>query len=194
MKGFVATLVLSGAAAGCSSGSGDEAVASAAAEQAAQPDRIALAESGGPAAIARAATIIDFDEAGAVRQLREGKNGWLCLPDDPATPGIDPMCLDPVWQAWLEAYEHRTPPQITRTGVAYMLRGGRAASNTDPFATEPAAGQAWIEDGPHLMLLVPDPATSLQGMSTDPASGGPYVMWAGTDYAHVMIPIGAGGS
>jgi hypothetical protein len=28
----------------------------------------------------------------------------------------------------------------------------------------------------------------LEGMSTDPDNGGPYVMWRGTDFAHVMIP------
>ena len=46
----------------------------------------------------------------------------------------------------------------------------------------------WLEDGgPHVMMLVPDLAM-LEGMSTDPHNGGPYVMWRGTDFAHVMIP------
>jgi len=40
------------------------------------------------------------------------------------------------------------------------------------------------------MLVVPNPSVSLQGISTDPNSGGPYVMWGGTDHAHVMVPIG----
>jgi hypothetical protein len=38
------------------------------------------------------------------------------------------------------------------------------------------------------MLIVPDPAT-LAGFSTDHLSGGPYVMWTGTPYAHLMVPV-----
>ena len=29
----------------------------------------------------------------------------------------------------------------------------------------------------------------LAGISTDPRSGGPWVMWADTPYAHVMVPM-----
>jgi hypothetical protein len=38
------------------------------------------------------------------------------------------------------------------------------------------------------MLLVPggfDPAV----FTTDHRSGGPYTMWAGTPYAHLMVPV-----
>ncbi len=38
------------------------------------------------------------------------------------------------------------------------------------------------------MILVPDPAL-LDGISTDPWNGGPYVMWKGTPYAHIMVPV-----
>jgi hypothetical protein len=38
------------------------------------------------------------------------------------------------------------------------------------------------------MILVPDPKM-LEGISTDPQSGGPYVMYKGTPYAHIMVPV-----
>ncbi len=38
------------------------------------------------------------------------------------------------------------------------------------------------------MLLVPD-AASLDAIPTDHHSGGPFVMWKGTPYAHVMVPV-----
>jgi hypothetical protein len=38
------------------------------------------------------------------------------------------------------------------------------------------------------MLIVPDPAM-LEGITTDFNLGGPYVMWKGTPYAHVMVPV-----
>jgi hypothetical protein len=68
-----------------------------------------------------------------------------------------------------------------------MLQGGSDASNTDPFATEPGAGE-WVETGPHVMMVVPDPA-ALANVSDDYRSGAPYVMWRGTPYAHVMMPV-----
>ena len=30
---------------------------------------------------------------------------------------------------------------------------------------------------------------SLAGISDDPSTGGPYVMWKDTDYAHIMVPV-----
>jgi hypothetical protein len=96
--------------------------------------------------------------------------------------------MDAAWQQWLEAYAARTMPAITGIGVSYMLQGGPAASNTDPFAEAPAAGEGWIQDGPHLMVIVPNPAM-LSGFTTDHRSGQPYVMWSGTPYAHLMIPV-----
>jgi hypothetical protein len=77
-------------------------------------------------------------------------------------------------------------------GLAYMLAGdpsGGGASNIDPFATAATADNQWVVEGPHVMILVPDPAM-LESMSTDPDSGGPYVMWKGTPYAHIMMPTG----
>lgn len=163
--------------------------ASSAAEAAPDPtDRINVAMSAAPAAISAAATIMDFDSTGALVELRPGTNGWMCLPDDnPAAPGDAPICVDGAWQQWFGAYMAQEIPQITTVGVSYMLQGGLAASNTDPFAQAPPAGSSWLSDGPHLMIIVPDPS-QLAGMSTDHSHGGPYVMWAGTPYAHIMIP------
>jgi hypothetical protein len=38
------------------------------------------------------------------------------------------------------------------------------------------------------MVLFADPK-SLDVYSTDPKSGGPWVMWKGTPYAHLMVPV-----
>jgi hypothetical protein len=37
------------------------------------------------------------------------------------------------------------------------------------------------------MMVFPDSKT-LDGLPTDPNAGGPWVMWKGTPYAHLMIP------
>jgi hypothetical protein len=46
----------------------------------------------------------------------------------------------------------------------------------------------WGHHNPHMMIVVPDVKT-LDGISADPQNGGPYVMYAGTPYAHIMAPV-----
>ena len=50
------------------------------------------------------------------------------------------------------------------------------------------ADNQWGLHLPHLMIVVPSLA-ALEGISTDPNNGGPYVMYPGTPYAHIMAPI-----
>ncbi len=151
-------------------------------------DPVALAMAAAPASISSAAQIMQLDDKGNMKELRAGTNGWVCIPDDPGVAGPDPGCMDKTWQQFMQAMMEKKPPAITQVGVAYMLMGAKTASNTDPFATAPAAGEQWIDDGPHLMIVTPD-AKSLDSYPTDPHTGGPYVMWKGTPYAHLMVPV-----
>jgi hypothetical protein len=145
--------------------------------------KIAEAVSAGPAKLAENAAVVDWDGTA----LREGTNGWTCFPDTPDQPGITPMCLDGQWLKWADAWHNKKDATgVTEIGLAYMLRGGWDASNTDPYATEPSEDA--VPSGPHLMVILPDPA-ALDGLSTDHTTGGPWVMWKGTPFAHIMIPI-----
>lgn len=150
---------------------------------------IAQAESAAPPAVAAAATIHGFDASGAMTTLREGTNGWWCLPDDPNTPGVDPMCGDANALEWVAAWAGRTEPPPGKPGFIYMLNEGSDASNTDPFATGPEEGNNWITTGPHVMIM--NAPEMLGGYPDDavPDTSQPYVMWAGTPYAHLMIPV-----
>ena len=57
-------------------------------------DLIASAVSAGPAAVTADAVVYGFAADGSLMTLREGSNGWWCLPNDPTTPTEDPMCGD----------------------------------------------------------------------------------------------------
>jgi hypothetical protein len=155
--------------------------------------KIANAVAAAPSSLSSKATVLDWPakEGAAPEVLRAGSNGWNCFPDMPETKGNDPMCVDEPWMKWLEAYIARKTPEVTRVGIGYMIASGGAwGSNTDPFAMTETADNQWSHHSPHVMILVPDP-TSLTGMSTDHHNGGPYVMWAGTPYAHIMAPTTA---
>ena len=155
--------------------------------------KIAEAMTAAPAAVSAKATILDWPakEGEPHPVLRAGSNGWNCLPDMPDSQGNDPMCVDQSWMQWIAAYTAHKAPQITSVGIGYMIApGGGWGSNTDPYAMAAAAGNQWHLAPPHLMVLVPD-LKSLAGVSTDPHNGGPYVMYPGTPYAHIMAPISA---
>lgn len=152
------------------------------------------AMSAAPKSIAKNATIMDWPDTpeGKPRQLRAGTNGWVCFPNSPGGFGgasvNDPMCLDEQWQAWAQGWMSKTAPEVTGGGLAYMLRGDQGASNTDPFATGPTADNQWVVAPAHVMVLYKD-LSVLDAFPTDPMSGGPWVMWKGTPYAHLMVPV-----
>ena len=156
--------------------------------------KIANAISAAPASIAKNATIMDWPSSpgGQPRQLRAGTNGWVCYPTTPGEFGAasleDPMCMDKTWQGWAAAWMSKTPPPANVSGIAYMLKGDKGASNTDPFATGPTASNNWVVTPAHVMVLFADLKT-LDAYPSDPKSGGPWVMWKGTPYAHLMVPV-----
>lgn len=151
---------------------------------------IASAMKAAPKRVAEGATIVAPGEKGAMRTLRKGTNGFTCMPDNPSTPGPDPMCWDQSAGAWIDAYlNHKTPP-VGKVGLMYMLAGGTDASNTDPYAEKPTAGNHWIKTGPHIMIVGADASFyDTYPRSADPDTQSPYVMWAGTPYQHLMAPI-----
>jgi len=151
-------------------------------------DPVTSAESAAPAAIAHDASVVTMDDKGAMTTVRQGKNGWVCIPDAPTTPGPDPMCADPNAAGWLDAYVHHKPPPAGKVGMMYMLEGGTDASNTDPYAAKPTAD--WIKTGPHIMIVGSPELLTAHPSSAKPDTSVPYVMWAGTPYAHLMVPIG----
>ena len=143
-----------------------------------------------PAKVSEKASIVAMEADGKMRTLREGTNGFTCVPDNPATPGPDPMCMDKAALEWAMAWVGHKPPPSGKVGFMYMLAGGTDASNTDPFATKPTAANHWIKTGPHVMLVGADPGFyDMYPKGADPDTGVPYVMWAGTPYEHLMIPV-----
>jgi hypothetical protein len=138
--------------------------------------------SAAPPALAETATVMNMK--GEV--LRQGDGAYTCFPSDgPAGP----MCLDAEWMRWADAWMNKKEFEAGQVGIAYMLAGDPpegGASNTDPFATEETADNQWVVEGPHLMLIGPGVT---EGVTDDPDTGQPYVMWKGTPYEHVMVPV-----
>jgi hypothetical protein len=161
-------------------------------ETKASADPIASAESAAPASIAHDAAVVTLDASGNMSTLRQGRNGWTCMPDAPNTPGPDPMCFDANAGKWVNAWVHHQPPPVGAVGLMYMLEGGTDASNTDPYATKPTAENNWISTGPHIMVVGSKDILANHPSGPKPDTSVPFVMWAGTPYAHLMVPVNKG--
>ena len=146
---------------------------------------MAEALSAAPKSIAKDAAVMRPGKDGAMRTLREGKNGFTCM----IMPGDNKMCADANSMAFFGAMlKHETPTD--KLGLAYMLRGDHGASNTDPSATSKTADNHWVVTGPHLMISGAGVKTMRLPDSPDADPARPYLMWAGTPYAHAMVPLG----
>ncbi len=139
--------------------------------------------SAAPAAVAKGATVVRFENDGSMRTLRSGNNGFTCM-----IMGTDKMCNDANSMEFIHAVMKRVPPP-DKAGISYMLAGDDGASNTDPYATGKTADNHWIVTGPHLMIFGPPSKTLGYTREKDPDPNKPYMMWAGTPYEHAMIPV-----
>ena len=160
-----------------------------AAKGASDAQLIASALRAAPAAVAKNASVATMDDKG-MHSLRKGTNGFTCMPDNPATPGPDPMCMDRNAMEWVDAWVAHKPPPTMKVGFMYMLAGGTDGSNSDPYATKPESGNHWIKTGPHIMIVGGDASFyDSYPKNADPDTSQPYVMWAGTPYQHLMAPV-----
>ena len=150
---------------------------------------IELAMSAAPVNVSSKATIMGSD--GTI--LKKGSNGWVCMPGTPPNENVNPMCVDPAWQNWLQEYmkgsvgeAHDYNSETASFGVSYMLIGDIPVDNDEAFNPDTSKGN-WVAEGPHLMLLLPE--SLMKDLPKDPYAGGPYVMWEGSEFVHVMVPL-----
>jgi len=148
-------------------------------------EQIEQALGAAPPQVRQTASVRDFTG----KTLREGTGTYTCFPAPEGLAG--PMCMDAPFLAWMDASMSGKPATTSQIGISYMLAGDSltgGASNIDPAALKPEPGNSWVVEGPHVMIIVPDDAL-LAGLPTTPVKDGPYVMWPGTPYAHIMIPV-----
>ena len=144
-------------------------------------EKIAIAMSAGPPEIAKAARIIEVDESGKIEVLRNGTDGFTCMPGHGDTHPA--MCADQASMQWFEdAAAHRPKPTNTVPGITYMLFGATQRSISDPNDTTSPLKKI----GPHWMIMWPfDPKTT--GLPSSYPGTEAYIMFAGTPWAHLHV-------
>lgn len=147
--------------------------------------------SAAPPAIAADATVLGRDGKGDTIVLRQGRNGWTCLMTV-TDPVRLPVCYDANGMAWRKAIIAGHAPDPDKPGLSYMLKGGSAWSNTDPKADKlPPGMKTYIRIPPHVMILDARAANAsgLPSGQASPDTRKPFVMFGGTQYAILIIPV-----
>ncbi len=153
--------------------------------------QIQLALSAAPASIAARATV-SIREGGKMVELRHGDNGWTCMPPGHGDPLPRPACFDSNGMAFVDALVTGRAPDPDKPGYSYMLQGGSAWSNLDPEASKLPRGQRdYIRIPPHFMILGSKiaNASGLPLREANPDTTRPFVMFGGTRYAILIIPV-----
>jgi hypothetical protein len=109
--------------------------------------KIASAISAGPEDITRGATIAEMDAKGSMTVIRKGTNEWTCMPGDPNSVAVPPMCEDRASMQWDYAFRRHLPkPLNTVPGITYMLAGAEQRSDTDPYDKTTDQDRAALDD------------------------------------------------
>lgn len=139
--------------------------------------QIARALAAGPEHVTHFARIEGSDARGNRVVLREGNNGFLCLPGNPQVVGRPASCSNAAAQQWSADLAAGKPaPTNTEAGFIFMQAGA---------TTRNASGDV-VDTGPQWLIIWPfDPATT--GLSATEKDTGAYILWPGTPYAHLHI-------
>jgi hypothetical protein len=148
-----------------------------------EPEYIAKAKTAAPEQIVNKATIIMMQGDGTPKILQSGSNAFTCMVDSDGTP----LCADANAMEWFKAVGAKAPPP-DETGFVYMLAGDTGTSNHDPYATDKSH---WVQTGPHVMIVgkAAREMANLYPRSMDPDPSQAYVMFPGTPYEHLMLPV-----
>jgi hypothetical protein len=150
-----------------------------------EPAYLAKVKTAAPAQIVAKASIVMMQD-GKQKSLQTGTNGYTCL----IGPDGTPLCADENGMAWLNAIGSKSDPP-NKIGFIYMLAGDTGTSNHDPY--QRSTHQHWVQTGAHVMIVGPlvreMPGYPRSADVADPTQ--PYVMFPGTPYEHLMLPVAA---
>ena len=155
-------------------------------------DKIAEAVSPLPEAMRGGAMVVEYDADGERHILREGTSSLVCEPDDPNTEGSRAYCYHE-GHVVRENFER----QLAATGLEWMdvFRQRIAAVEAGKIPLPVAGQMQYILAGddaasarPGKGVRLPYATSESTGMPTEDSSDHIWIMQAGTNRAHIMLP------
>jgi hypothetical protein len=162
--------------------------------------QIAAAVSPLPAPLRANATVLGYHADGKLVTLRKGSNDMVCLADDPAQERFHVSCyhksLEPFMARGRELHARKLSREaIDSVRLADVKRGrykmpSKPAALYQYFAPRDSVDAATgaVNGASYLYVVYTPYATpESSGLTTNPLSGGPWIMYPGTPWAHIMI-------
>ena len=162
--------------------------------------QIAAAVSPLPASLRANATVLGYHSDGKLVTLRKGSNDMICLADDPAQERFHVSCyhksLEPFMARGRELHARRLSREtIDSLRLADVKRGryqmpSKPAALYQYFAPRDSVNAATgVVNGASYLYVVYTPYATPEstGLTANPLAGGPWIMYPGKPWAHIMI-------
>lgn len=145
-----------------------------------------------PEALREGAKVVGYAESGERVTLKKGSNGMTCWADDPRPNSDEPfyvVCfpesLERFFKRNRDLKEGKVPNR--RKVLTAEIEAGKIP--LPEFAMRyTLRGQIFEEALPLTVIHVPYAKTDGTGLSSEVDNFRPWLMWAGTPLAHIMIP------
>lgn len=165
------------------------------------PDRqVAAAVTPLPEPLRKGARVLGYDGEGKLVTLRPGSNEMICLADNPSNKRFHVSCYHQSLEPFMARGRALRATKITEEAVdslrASEVKAGRLKMPTQPaalhqyFANRDSVDAATgaVKGAQYLYVVYTPYATyKTTGISEAPVPGGPWIMFPGTPFAHLMI-------
>ena len=140
---------------------------------------IAKARRAAPDALVDQATYAMRQPDGSFKVVQQGTNGFTCL----VMPDGTPACADAGGMEWIKAVLSGGPAPES-SGIVYMMAGDTGMTNHESH-------EHWVQTGPHVMMVgkAAREIAKHYPQLLDPDPTQPFVMFPGTPYEHLKLPV-----
>ena len=162
--------------------------------------QIAAAVSPLPEKLRDGARVLGYDASGKLVALRRGTNDMVCVADDPAGPRFHVACYHRSLEGFMARGRELHAQKKSREAIdSIRLRDVRLGRYTMPskpaglyqyFAARDSVDMTTgVVNGAQYLYVVYTPYATYNntGISETPVDGGPWVMFPGKPWAHLMI-------
>jgi hypothetical protein len=162
--------------------------------------QIAAAVSPLPEPLQKGAKVLGYDASGKLVTLRPGTNEMICLADNPTNKRFHVSCYHQSLDAFMSRGRELRAQNMTEDLVD-STRAREVRAKTLVMPSQPAALHQYfaardsvdattgaIKGAQYLYVVYTPYATyKTTGISEAPVPGGPWIMFPGTPFAHLMI-------
>ncbi|HVF41042.1 MAG TPA: hypothetical protein VM939_14165 [Gemmatimonadaceae bacterium] len=162
--------------------------------------QIAWAVSPLPEPLRKGARVVGYASPGKLSVIRKGTNDMVCLADDPTAERFHVSCYHKSLEPFMARGRELQGMKKSREAVDSIrladIRRGRYAMPSKPatlyqyFAARDSvdAGTGAVNGASYLYVVyIPYATEKTTGLTANPLSGGPWIMYPGKPWSHIMI-------